>query len=90
MSKRNLTDEDIEALVTALEKKSGHSCRFDNVSADDLGEAVTFYKNFNDIVSEGKSTARKTLVVITVTSAVGIAIAGVIVKLKGVILPKMP
>ena len=88
MSKRNLTDEDIEALVTALEKKSGHSCRFDNVSADDLGEAVTFYKNFNNIVSEGKTTARKTLVVITVTGAVGIAVAGAVVKLKQALLFK--
>lgn len=89
MTSRNLTDDDIDALVAALRKQAGHTCRFDNIRGEDLGAAIDFYKNFNKIVSEGKSTARKTLVVITVTSAVGMAVAGAIVKFKDAIFSKM-
>lgn len=89
MSNRNLTNEDITALVEALNKsQEGHTCRFASISPEDLLEMVKSHKNFNDIVSEGKTTARKTLVVITVTGAVGIALTGAAVKLKQAIFPQ--
>jgi F420-0:gamma-glutamyl ligase len=79
---RNFTDEDIVALVRTVISNTEHSCRFDRINPDDLDEAVKFYKNFNKIVTEGTTTARKTLVVITITSAVGIAVAGFFDKIK--------
>jgi hypothetical protein len=91
MSNRNLTNEDIIALVEALNKsQEGHACRFASISPEDLREMVKSHKNFNNIVSEGKSTIRKTLVVISVTCAVGVAVAGIVVKCKEAILGKIP
>lgn len=58
---RRLSDEDVEAVVTALEKKQGHTCRFDQVRAVDLEEAVRFYKNVNDIIEDSKITFRKAI-----------------------------
>lgn len=91
MSKRNLTNEDITALVEALNKSQvGHTCRFASISSEDLLEMVKSHKNFNNIVSEGKSTVRTTLVAISVTCAVGVAVTGIVVKCKEAILGKIP
>lgn len=86
---RNLTDADVEAIAKKISDHSvGHTCRFDRVKAEDLEEAIAFYKNFNQIVTEGKSTARKTLVAIVVSSAIGVTIIGALAKIKEAIIPK--
>lgn len=83
---RNFTDDDIRALVEAIRNDVGHTCRFDRVKAEDLEEAITFYKNFNKVINEGKSTARKTLVAIVVTFAAGVTVVGFVSKIKDAII----
>lgn len=84
MSTRNLTDGDVQAIVKEI---NNHSCRFSSIEPDDIREAVVFYKNVNRVLCETKSTARKTIVVMIITGAIGIFVAGAIVKLKQTIIP---
>lgn len=78
---RNLTDEDVKALVVALRTEE-HPCRFASISEEDLRASVEFYKHFNQIMSESGSTVRKTLIVGVVGLLLTLLGLGVISKFK--------
>ncbi len=79
---RNLTDEDIEALVKRLSIESAHACRFESIDKEDLRHSVEFYKNANKALSEAGSTARKTAVAAVVAGMLGIGLLGIVAKIK--------
>lgn len=78
---RNFTDGDISALVEALRKET-HQCRFEQVSPEAMQEAVKFYQNWNRVMCETSSTARKALVVMVITGAAGLTVVGFFDKIK--------
>jgi hypothetical protein len=82
MADRNLTDEDIKAITDALYAEDNHICRFENIKAEDMREAVKFYKNFNSVLQESGSIVRKTIIVIGVSGLVTIIGLGIMSKIK--------
>lgn len=82
MSKRNLTDADIEALVDVLERRQGHTCRFSNIKAQDLESTVEFCQNFNRILGKTGETAWNTAVRIIVTIGLGAIGIGLYILFK--------
>lgn len=78
--RNNLTDEDIQKIVTAI---NGHeqSCKFDGVSPDDLKEAVEFYKNFNELMKNSKKTVLDTFLKLGVGAICSLLLLGLLVKL---------
>ena len=79
---RNLTDADIEELVTQINKARHLDCRFDSISNDDLEEAVEFYKNFNKLMAESGSTIWKTVLVLGVGGFCSLILLGIYSKIK--------
>lgn len=81
---RNLTDDDIEELLLAIEKRSTqtHSCRFINVSEDDFYESVRFFKTFNEGLTSGRNIVAKTILILLITFLFGMLGAGFIAKIK--------
>jgi len=78
--KRNLTNEDIDAIVAALIRSHTESCRFSTIDPEDLSEAIKFYKNFNKMVSEGKSTIMKAVLILIIGGFAGIVWLGFVTK----------
>lgn len=78
---RKLTDDDIKAIVAALET-SNHRCRFQTIEEEDLREAVDFYKNFNRACKETSSTIRRTMVVLGITGVITLISMGLVAKFK--------
>ena len=79
---RNLTNEDIEEIVRQVNNSRHLDCRFDNISADDLEEAIQFYKNFNKFMSESSSTIWKAILVIGVGGVLGLIVLGIYAKIR--------
>jgi len=81
---RNLTEDDIEELLLALERRSphGHSCRFTNVSEEDFYESVKFFKTLNEGLTSGRNIIAKTILVLLITFLFGMLGAGFLAKIK--------
>lgn len=76
---RSITDEDVDAIASAiLSKSAGHSCRFNRLDPDVLEAAVEFYVNANKILTDSKGVVGKTLLVLIVTAMFGMLAAGAI------------
>lgn len=77
-----LTKGDIEAIVLAL-READHTqgCRFLDITHEDLEAAVRFYKNFNAIIEDSKSTVRKTVLTAAVLFILGLIGAGTFFKI---------
>lgn len=73
---RTLSDEDIKALAVAIHEQAGHNCRFSNIKQEDLDEAVKFYKNWNRVMCESKTSVRKTLINIVICGGSGLLVLG--------------
>lgn len=84
MSNRNFTDADIEAIVAAINASKHLDCRFEDISHDDLQEAVKFYRNVNAALSETRSTVRNTIISLVITGIFAIICIGAAVKLKDI------
>ena len=79
---RNLTNGDIEEIVLQLNQARHLDCRFENISTDDLEEAIQFYKNFNKFMSESSSTIWKAILVIGVGGVLGLIVLGIYAKIR--------
>lgn len=80
--RRRLSEEDIEAICEALEKRQGHVCRFTGVTPDEVEGAVEFQKHVNALVTETGSTIRKTIIVSGVGGLISLLVLGLYSKLK--------
>ena len=78
---RNLTEEDIDALVKKINEVKHLDCRFSTISNGDLEEAVEFYKNFNKLMAESGSTIWKTVLVLGVGGLCSLILLGVYSKI---------
>lgn len=79
--RRRLSDDDINAICDALEKRQGHVCRF-NVSPQEIDDAVRFQRHVNALVTETGSTIRKTIIVAGVGGMISLLVLGLYAKLK--------
>jgi butyrate kinase len=79
--RRRLSDEDISAIVAALDQRQGHVCRF-TVTPEEVEETVKFRKHINDLMSETGSTIRKTILVAGVGGLISLLVLGLYAKLK--------
>lgn len=77
--RNNLTDEDINRIVSAMALHT-QSCKFDGVNPDDLKEAVEFYKNFNELMKNSKKTVLDTFLRLGVGAVCSLIILGLLVK----------
>lgn len=77
--RNNLTDEDIQKIVTAI---NGHdqNCKFTGVDPDDLKEAIEFYKNFNELMKNSKKTVFDTLLKLGVGAICALLLLGLLAK----------
>lgn len=81
---RSISDADIERIVERLIEKRQHAddCRFDDVSVDDLREAVLFAKNFNHAMSSSKKLVWNTILVLGVGGVFTLICIGFVMKVK--------
>lgn len=79
--RRRLSDEDIEAIVAALDRRNGHVCRL-TVTPEEIEETVKFKRHINDLMSETGSTIRKTILVVGVGGLISLLVLGLYAKLK--------
>lgn len=79
---RNLTDEDVEFIVRKINASRHLDCRFDTIDAEDLEEAIKFYKNFNRFMSESGNTIWKAFLVLGLTGTLGLIMLGIYAKIK--------
>jgi len=70
---RNLTDDDVEAIVTALANKQ-HSiaCRFGHVDPKLLEQATLFYASWNESWADSKKMARRGFTILIFVFFLGI------------------
>jgi hypothetical protein len=84
---RSLTEHDIEDLLEAIEKRSGHVCRFKGVSDADFYESVKFFRSWNESLNNGKGIVGKTILVVLITFLMGATGWGIVAlvssKMKG-------
>jgi len=82
MSDRTLTIEDVQAIKEAL--TCDKTCLFSAEEQKDLKESAKFYKHFNEVMLEGGSVIRKTIIVIGIGGLVTLIGMGLVVKIKGI------
>ena len=80
--RRKLSDEDINAIVEAFQKGQPHHCRFANLDPDDIESSIRFHKHVDQLLAEGGSTVRKTIVSIGVTGVLSLIAFGVYSKIR--------
>lgn len=82
--KRSLTDNDIEELIIAFEKRAAHphSCRFSSITEEEFYASVKFFKNLNEALTSGRNIVAKTILVLLITFLFGMFGAGILAKLK--------
>lgn len=82
MSARNLTDEDVRAIVSALNEHHEHSCRF-SVSQEEFDHVWPNMRAFSRSMETAKKTTTKvviTAVVLFVLGAIGLAVKAAVAK----------
>jgi len=81
--RRRFSDEDIEALVKAIDARiSVHICRYDGISPDRLHAAVRLTEHIESLLSETGSTVRKTVLVAGVGGLLTLLVLGLYAKIK--------
>ena len=80
--RRNLTDADIHALVTALREDSHHVCRFGDLDPKIVAEAMRFYQNFNSVFGESGKIIWRTVLACGVGGFIVIIGMGVVAKIR--------
>lgn len=83
---RNLSDEDIAAIIDAVKAHEMH-CRFKSIEPDDLRDVMTTVRAFNAAMEEGKSVVRKTLLVLLIGGVVALITLGSGVRIKQLLNP---
>jgi hypothetical protein len=79
---RSLTDADIEAIAAAVIRLQPHSCRFIEISREDLEASVRFHRTVNELMSETGSTIRKTLIVAGIGGLISLLVIGLYAKIR--------
>lgn len=79
---RNLTEADIDALVTALRNDTAHICRFGDLDPKIMAEAMQFYQNFNAVFGESGKIIWRTVLTCGVGGFIIIVGMGVVAKIK--------
>lgn len=79
---RQLSDEDISAIVEAMHKGSMHPCRFPEVDPEVLGEAIVFYRKFNAMIDESGKIIWKTVLVSSIGGLILLLGLGAIAKVR--------
>lgn len=88
--KRSFTDEDINALVSAIAQHDTlfhKSCRFNNLDPEILEEASEFYRKFNSMMDESGKIIWKTVLVAGIGGLIFIIGLGVTSKIKQILEP---
>lgn len=80
--RKKLSDEEIDAIASAIVEKSHGNCKFINITPDDVSEAVKFYKNFNSVVENSKKTVLNTIIIVIITGLIGLTTYGAVVKIN--------
>lgn len=78
---RNLTDDDVAAIVEAISNQNHHACRFSRIDTEVMEEAIKFYQKMNKIMDDSKGIVGKTILVLLVTALCGIMFSGAITEL---------
>lgn len=67
--RRNFTDEDLEILSGILRKSNSVDCicRFDDITQEDMREAIRFAKNMNEAMESSKRVVWKTVLILGTT-----------------------
>ena len=76
-----MSDDDINAICDALEKRQGHVCRF-TVPPGEIEEAMRFQRHVNALVTETGSTLRKTIIVAGIGRMISLLVLSLYAKLK--------
>ena len=79
---RTLTDADIDEIAHQINKSKHLNYRFEDISVEDLEEAIKFYKNFNAFMAESRNTIWKAMLVLGVGGTIGLIVLGVYAKIK--------
>lgn len=79
--RRNLTQGDIDAIVSGLEQCIHSKCKFGEVKVEDMEEAIKFYTNFNKFMEESKTTVWKTLLTLGVSGLMIVIMLGIAVSI---------
>ena len=82
--RRRLSDDDIEAIIVAIEKRQEHVCRY-NVTPDQLQSVVRFVGHIDSLLSETGSTIRKTIIVAGISGFIALLGIGAYAKIKQII-----
>jgi len=66
---RQISEEDISAIVSALRTSQGAECvcRFDDITVDDMREAIKFAKNMNEAMESSRRVVWKTVLILGTT-----------------------
>lgn len=72
----------IKAIVKAEQEAASHVCRYD-ISPEDLGEVVRFFKAFSGAVEDSKTVVRRALLVFFLLGFLGLAGLGFWTRAKG-------
>jgi hypothetical protein len=81
---RNLTDQDVEAIVKAIDLHN-KSCRFNRVDPTEMEEAVKFVKNFNKAMEDSRGVFRRTVLVLCVGGFAALIGKGILTKIREVL-----
>lgn len=86
MAERNITDQDVQAILEALTTHETH-CRFKGIEPEDLRKVLTTVNAFSSAMEEGKSVVRKTLIVLLIGGIVTLIGLGSGVKIQQLFKP---
>lgn len=84
-SDRNLTPLDVKDIAEAL--KNIHqktSCRFLEISQEDLKETIRFCKHFNSVKQNSIKVIWNTFLILGATGLVSIIVLGIVEKIKSI------
>lgn len=80
---RQLSDDDIKAIVSAMEENShARQCRFPGIDPEVLEEAIVFYKKFNAMIDESGKIIWKTVLVGSISGLLLLIGLGAVAKVK--------
>lgn len=72
----------LKSIIKTEQEAANHPCRYD-ISPEDLGEVVRFFKAFSSAVEDSKTVVRRALLVFFLLGFLGLAGLGFWTKAKG-------
>lgn len=84
--RRKLSDDDIQAFITALNENESH-CRFKGIDPQRLAASIEFTETIAAAINDSKKTARNTLIKLLIAGIIGLLALGTGVKIKTIIFP---